>query len=361
VKLHQFISAHREDLISRTRTKVASRLAPRSTEDELKNGVPLFLDQLVEALRFARSRAETAAIGRSARLHGGDMLKLGFTVAQVVRSYGDVCQAVTELADKTDSSITIEEFQTLNRCLDDATAEAVTEYMRLRECSLTEGETRRSGMLAHEMRNGLSAATMAFRILKNGEVAINGSVAGVVTRSLRRLGSLIDRSLLEVRVNSGKEQRQRVALRELVEEAQVDATLEAEARHLALTVTPVDGGIYVDVDPHILSGALANLMDNALKFTRNGGHVSLRTSATTARVLIDVEDECGGLPAGETEKLFDAFEQRSADRTGLGLGLFIARKGVEANGGVMRVRDVPGAGCVFTIDLPRVASAQAIP
>jgi signal transduction histidine kinase len=357
VKLHQFIRANREDLISRTRTKVASRLAPRPTEEELKNGVPLFLDQLIEALQIAPPTAETGAIGKSARLHGGDMLKLGFTVAQVVRSYGDVCQAVTELADEADSSITVDEFHTLNRCLDEATAEAVTEYTRLRESSLAEGETQRSGMLAHEMRNQLSAATMAFAILKNGQVSINGNVGGVVTRNLKRLGSLIDRSLLEVRVDSGNEQRQRVALRELVEEAEVDATLEADARHLALSVPSVDGGIYVDVDPHILSGALANLLDNALKFTRKGGHVSLKTFATATRVRIDVQDECGGLPPGEPQRLFDAFEQRSTDRTGLGLGLFIARKGVEASGGTIGVRDLPGAGCVFTIDLPRFASA----
>jgi signal transduction histidine kinase len=355
VELHQFISENREDLISRTRAKVALRLAPRPTEEELKNGVPLFFDQLIEALQTVLPTAATGAIGNSARLHGGDMLKLGFTVAQVVRSYGDICQAVTELAGEADSSITVDEFHTLNRCLDDATAEAVTEYTRLRESSLAEGETQRSGMLAHEMRNRLSAATMAFAILKNGQVAINGSVGGVVTRNLRRLGYLINRSLLEVRVDSGNEHRQRIALHELVEEAEVDAALEADARHLALSVTSVDRGIHVDVDPHILSGALANLLDNALKFTRKGGHVSLKTSATATRVLIDVQDECGGLPPGETERLFDAFEQRGMDRTGLGLGLFITRKGVEASGGMMRVRDLPGAGCVFTIDLPRVA------
>jgi hypothetical protein len=73
-------------------------------------------------------------------------------------------------------------------------------------------------------------------------------------------------------------------------------------------------------------------------------------------VQIDVADECGGLPTGKCEELAAACEQRGADRSGLGLGLFITRKAVEASGGVLRVRDVPGTGCVFTIDLPRVAS-----
>ena len=74
-------------------------------------------------------------------------------MAQVIHGYGDVCQAVTELADETSARITADEFHTLNRCLDDAIAEAVTEYARLRESAFAEGETQRSGVLAHEMRN----------------------------------------------------------------------------------------------------------------------------------------------------------------------------------------------------------------
>jgi signal transduction histidine kinase len=356
--LHEFISANRGELIARTQAKVAARLAPKATEDELRNGVPLFLDQLVEALDAAiPSAAAIGAIGESATLHGGDMLRRGFTVAHVVRNYGDVCQAVTELADETDAAITIEEFHTLNRCLDDATALAVTEYTRQRDHLFVEGEAQRSGVVAHELRNRLSATTMAFSMLRKGSVAVNGSVGDVVARNLRHLTALVDRTLVEVRVDSGKERRQRVAVWGLVEEAEVDGVLEADAHHMGLSVAPADHAIYVDVDPHVLSGAIANLLSNAFKFTRRGGHVSLKTSATAARVLIDVADECGGLPPGKAEDLFGAFEQRGEDRSGLGLGLFISRKGVEACGGVLRVRNLPGTGCVFTIDLPRLTTA----
>jgi signal transduction histidine kinase len=74
-------------------------------------------------------------------------------------------------------------------------------------------------------------------------------------------------------------------------------------------------------------------------------------------VRIDVEDECGGLPAGNAEKMFLPFGQQNADKTGLGLGLSISRKGVEAMGGTIAVRDLPGKGCIFTIDLPRLPQA----
>jgi signal transduction histidine kinase len=71
-------------------------------------------------------------------------------------------------------------------------------------------------------------------------------------------------------------------------------------------------------------------------------------------VLIEVEDECGGLAAGNVNELFHPYEQRSADRTGLGLGLAFCRWAVEANQGRIYVRNIPEKGCVFTVDLPRL-------
>jgi signal transduction histidine kinase len=110
--------------------------------------------------------------------------------------------------------------------------------------------------------------------------------------------------------------------------------------------------VEVEVDRQIVVGAIANLLQNAFKFTRPDGQVSLRANVSGTRVLIEIEDECGGLPTGKLEELFQAFEQRGQDRSGLGLGLFISRRGIEANDGFIRVTDRPGHGCIFTIDLP---------
>ena len=85
--------------------------------------------------------------------HGSDLLKQGFTVGQVVHDYGDICQAVTELAHEENVKITPNEFHTLNRCLDDVTAQAVTEYGRQRELRVSGEESERLGFLAHELRN----------------------------------------------------------------------------------------------------------------------------------------------------------------------------------------------------------------
>jgi signal transduction histidine kinase len=360
--LHEFVTAHRQELIARTRAKVAMRSAPRPSQRELETGVPLLLEQLVAALRSATpSHRDRRAIGDTATIHGGRLLQEGFTISQVVHGYGDVCQALTELAQETDAPITTEEFHTLNGCLDDAIAQAVTEYTRLREKAIDDEGTMRSGVLAHELRNCLSAASVGFELVKKGTVASGGSVSAVISRNLARMGSLIHRSLAEVRLNAGIEHRERVPVAELIEEAEVEGSLEAATRNQALTVTAVDRDVEVEVDRQTLAGAIANLLQNAFKFTLHGGHVVLRTSMTAHRVLVEVEDECGGLPPGKADELFEAFQQRGENRRGLGLGLFISRKGVEANHGLIRVRDVPGHGCVFTIDLPRKSPATNLP
>src|SRR6185503_15030476 len=94
--LEQFIELNRDDIIRRCRAKVATRSVPPPTAAEINHGVPLFLDQLVKALR--QGVMSNGEIGRSATLHGHDLLRQGFTVSQVVHDYGDVCQAITELA-----------------------------------------------------------------------------------------------------------------------------------------------------------------------------------------------------------------------------------------------------------------------
>jgi signal transduction histidine kinase len=103
----------------------------------------------------------------------------------------------------------------------------------------------------------------------------------------------------------------------------------------------------------MLFSAVGNLLQNAFKFTQRHTEVSLNAYAAAERIRIDVEDHCGGLPPGAAEDVFLPFKQSGEDRSGLGLGLAICRRSVEANNGALKVRDVPGSGCVFTIELPR--------
>jgi signal transduction histidine kinase len=353
--LHEFVTINRDEIIGRCRAKVASRSIPPPTAAEIDHGVPLFLGQLVDALRLGLS--SSPEIGRSAILHGHDLLIRGFSVSQVVHDYGDVCQSITELAMEMGAPIDTDDFRLLNACLDDAMAGAVTQYGRERQQSTIDGESAREnerlGFFAHELRNLIQTALVAFEVVKSGNVGVAGSTGTVLQRSLLGARDLIARSLAEVRLTQGVQNRTQFPVAEFIEELTPAATLAASARRVTLSVLPVDGAVTIDADRQVLSSAVTNLLQNAFKFTRPGTTVTLRVRTSADRVSIEVEDECGGLPAGNANDLFRPFEQRSADRTGLGLGLAFSRWAAEANQGRISTRNLPDKGCVFAIDLPR--------
>ena len=110
----------------------------------------------------------------------------------------------------------------------------------------------------------------------------------------------------------------------------------------------------IEADRQVLAAVVGNLLQNAFRFPRPRTSVTLRVGASAERVLIEIQDECGGLPEGNVNELFRPFEQRSADRTGVGLGLTFSRWGGEANNGWIYARNLPKKGCVFTLDLPRL-------
>lgn len=353
--LYEFITLNRETIIARCRAKVAKRSIPPPSDAEINHGVPLFLDQLVDMLQSGRGTSE---MDRTAGQHGHDLLLKGFTVSQVVHDYGDVCQTITELALETNAAISTEDFRTLNRCLDEAIASAVTIYthesQQLHADKATDRDNERVGFLVHEMRNLVNTAVVAFEVLKSGNVGVGGSTGAILDRTLMALRDLIARSIEEVRLTQTVKSKRQILVSEFIEGLGAAVSLEAHARGLTLIVSPVQEGLAVEADQQILAAVVGNLVQNAFKFTRPHSTVTLRVRGSADRVLIEVQDECGGLPGESGEKeLAASFEQRGADRTGLGIGLTFSRWGAEANGGRLYARNLPGTGCIFTLDLPR--------
>jgi signal transduction histidine kinase len=372
--MHDFISNNRDELLDRCKAKVARRPHRSATEAQLRNGIPLFLKQLQRTLEAEEggdntqsveisgaaggNRSSLSEMGVSATAHGKQLLELGFTVDQVVHDYGDLCQAITDLAVERDAPFGVDEFRTLNRCLDNAIADAVTEFSFQRDASRALDQERaveaRIGFLAHELRNSLSSGTLALAALEAGNLPISGATGAVLKRAMHAMTRLIEGALSEVRDRAAADgQRAVLSVRALVADAASAATLHAQAVGCALTVAPVDAAIEICADRDRVLGAIANLLQNAIKFTAPGSEVVLSASAYGSLVRIEVSDHCGGLPDGSIERMFTPFTQRSTDRSGLGLGLTIARDSVEQEGGTLTARDVPGTGCVFTLSLPR--------
>jgi signal transduction histidine kinase len=369
-----FLSNNHDELIALCRSKVVKRPRREASSMQLSSGVPLFLDQLRQTLEAeerdhaAESMRISGASGGDALLlsqmalgaaaHGQALLNLGFSVDQVVHDYGDLCQAITDLAFERDAPFSVAEFRTLNRCLDNAIASAVSAFSRQREAAIAQRLGRelneRLGLLLHELRNAMATASYAVAALELGNLPMSGSTGAVLKRSLEALKKLVGDSFEQLRTSTLETaERQAFNLQAFIADARNDALLHAGASGSRLTVPAVDPLLEIEGDRERLLGALANLMQNAFKFTRPGTEVLLIAYAVSEQIFIDVKDHCGGLPAGECATLFTPFSQRGKDRSGLGLGLSIARSSVEADGGVLAVQDVPGTGCVFTITLPR--------
>jgi hypothetical protein len=181
--LAEFVAVNRAELISRCRAKVAARSDSGPPDAGADRGIPMFLDQLLEELRHGTS-ADTE-IARTAARHGHDLLMQGYTVSQVVHDYGDVCQAITELAAESHASISTDDFRTLNRCLDDAIAGAVTEYGRERdlpgESSIRDG---RRAMVARDLLKTIDISRVAFAAITSGKVGVAGSTGTVLRLAL---------------------------------------------------------------------------------------------------------------------------------------------------------------------------------
>lgn len=220
--LYKFLTAHRTGLIERCRAKVARRPSPKATPAELEHGIPMFLDQLIKALlaepQEARANLRLAAtatalstnaadINATATRHGMELMKQGFTIEQVVHDYGDLCQAITELASQTGAPITVDEFRTLNRCLDDAIASAVAEFSVRHDSAIASSTLKltdeRVRALLHEMRTNVHTAELAIVAIKAGNVGLKGATGALLDLSLVAMRNLIARSLPEATTHLG--------------------------------------------------------------------------------------------------------------------------------------------------------------
>lgn len=367
--LHELLSQHRQDLVTRCLDRRPTPRFDRGIPLETTRGVPEFLDQLINTLRADATgdadrrpaMADDVQIGDTATLYSRELVRAGFSIDQVVHHYGDVCQAIAELAIERGEAISGEELRTLNRLLDDAIASAVTEFGVQQGVGTGDApfsSRERVGELAHELRNLLGTALFATSAIKSGEVGARGAVGLALDRSLMGMRDLIARTLANVRLADMRPWHGAgVSLEVLIEEIRIMQSMEAASRGVDLIVEPIDPGVVVRVDRDAVSSAIVNVVQNAIKFTarHHGARVVVRTRKHEGFSVIDVEDECGGLPPGQVEDLFQAFVQRDIDRTGVGLGLSITKRAIEASGGMIVARDLPGRGCIFTMTLPLMA------
>ena len=357
--LYEFLTEHKGEILQLCKNKVIAAGEAKPTSPLLDQGLPHYYDQLIRELQRATTGtdskttpAKSEPSSGEAAAHGKESLRLGYTISQVVHTSGAVCQTITEFVQTKSYDITSREFQCLNLSLDSAIAESVTEFEQVQRQNISSSENERLGFLIHELGGSLAAAALALHAIQSGQVGMSGATSQLLGQAHERMRHLISSSLAEVRMR-GKAplELSQICLMDIVSEVEATATLMGKSKEIHFLID-VDPTIRLLADRHLFFSALSNLVSNAMKFTKKKGRVLIQGKESEGRILIEVEDECGGLPEGKTEELFKPFVKKGTDKSGMGLGLSISRRAIELNKGTLTVRDIPGKGCVFTIDLP---------
>jgi signal transduction histidine kinase len=352
MSLYELLTERRAELLARWADAAEASFAGSLSRVELIDRMPRFVTELLHALPPGRPPPVEQS-SENAEEHGVQRLRLGFDIGEVVREYGLLHEVILALAAEAGLTPTVTEAQVLVIEIGKGTRDAATQYEAQRDGELQRQAAAHLGFIAHELRNPLASAQMANESLRR-HCPEGGRASEALGRSLARLSGMIDGVLSNASLTMGAApSRKDVDLRALIADIVHDVSGETEAKGIALSIQAEP--LVVHVDPRLLSSAVSNLVRNALKFTKADTTVVVRAWRHEGSLLLEVEDECGGLPPGRSEELFKPFVQKGTDRSGFGLGLAIARQAVESLGGALRVRDLPGRGCVFTIELPETA------
>jgi signal transduction histidine kinase len=351
------LAAKRDEVMARWKATVVGTIAPEAMRPvELIDHLPTFIDEIVSALREDAGLSPNGALPEdspAAAVHGEQRLRLGFSLDAVVREYGALRDAIVSTARDAGAQPTFRELDVLSDALINGIAHAVTEYTLQRDAEFLRLANEHFAFIAHELRNPLSSATTALQLLKQQRaIPTEGRAVRALENGLKQTSDLVDQTLKMARVASGVELRkQATTIKALLEGAEIEAMSEAEAKGIELRLT-VGEDARVLLDRRLVGSALGNLVRNGVKYSHPGSVVEVRGSVSNGRVVIEIEDGCGGLPPGKVEEAFTPFVRLDERQSGFGLGLAIAKQAVDAHGGSIRVQNLPNKGCIFILELP---------
>jgi len=351
--LADVVLARRNEVLEYAQGRLAA-MRPHGADAVHTSHLPALLDVIVADLADLGLNAdEDAEIAASAAAHGRERQRLGSDMQTVVYDFGVICDAIAEIASRAGVAVSAADWQKLNRALDLGIAEAISSFEALRRDEERREAAAELGSVAHELRNALAAATVAFEVVRRGRVSPSSRTGDIVARNLKQSALLASALVIQSKAQAHPDaELAAFEVRPVVE----DVVASAPPTHGITIRIDVAPTLTVVAEKQLLVSALTNLVQNALKFSRPSGIVTVRAAESDDAVTVDVEDQCGGLPAGRSEALFGPFVQEGQDRTGAGLGLSIVQRIMHAHRGSVRVRDLPGRGCIFTLAFPRGGS-----
>jgi signal transduction histidine kinase len=345
--LSAFIRASEEEILARWAALVAHRMELHGTEQpELIDDMPDFVREIAACLERAPEDWPPSRAGK----HGRHRHGLGMDLGELVQEFELLGEVILDLAHEHRTDVPTSAAILLVRAVTRGIRASVEEYVEQRDREYAERAASEFSFVAHELRTPLHTARLAFE-LRSHRVDGDSPHLGQLRRALDQIASLIDNRITESRLKGEVVPHiERLHCRELVREALDGLRPAAERREIELVDELDDCELYGD--RKLLSSVLVNLVNNAIKFSRERCAVAVRATVLGTRVRFRVEDGCGGIPEDKLGGLFQPFVQSGDDRSGFGLGLPIVKQAVEAHGGHVRVENEPGRGCAFVVELP---------
>ena len=234
------------------------------------------------------------------------------------------------------------------------------EQLRKENQQLAENDRRKDdfiAMLAHELRNPLAPLLASVELLNMAtfEDDVLVRARGAMGRQVRHLTRLVDDLLDVSRISQGKLElaKEIVDLGQMVDHAVETSRPGIESREQVLLIHRTDAPIYVEADPVRLTQVIANLLNNASRYTDEGGQIEIAWSTARNTASFRIRDTGRGIDPELLPRIFDMFVQEREGGKGLGLGLTLVKKVVELHeGSVLANSDGPGKGSEFVLTLP---------
>lgn len=187
---------------------------------------------------------------------------------------------------------------------------------------------------------------------------------GITTGEFNDLNMCLDIAIAsavsEIRMRADPEVHiEKFRLDVLVDQIIITARSEAKNKNQILC-NDITTSVELETDRQLVLSAIANLIQNALKYSKAGGRISVRAGYSSENVIIEIEDECGGIQPDVLKNLFKPFTSAGFDQSGLGLGLTIVQRAVLLLQGQITINNLPGHGCAFRIELPKKLTAKPL-
>lgn len=356
-ELADLIDTCKDEIAARWVDRVGAELEPGVGVTQLRDAMPDYLARLALALRSTDplSRSGSAVWQDVAREHALTRVRLGFDIDQLVREFIVLRQVLSEVAGEHARSLNAPQAARIADLVEAAIAVAVRSYAEARDYSARRKQAEHVAFVTHELRNPLSAVKLAAIRVRRDAPPTSERALQILDRNVGRLEDLINSVLQAERLQAGQLRPHivDVTLGDLLARPVATARMAAAAKGLTLHVR-YDAGLLVRADRELAATAISNVLDNAVRFT-SVGEVRATAEPSADRVTLDVWDNCAGLSEEELRVIFEPFERTHSNRPGVGLGLAIARRVLDAQGGAIGAESTADRGCHFWITLPRAA------